>query len=119
MINGFDFDGVIYMKDNGPGVRPGPDDVIITGRSFESSGFVLGVLRDFGIYNAVFFNPRKSADNDRTMSGRHKADTLNRLKENGVEINIFFEDDPIQKEQIETHAGWIKVVHLVHNLVEK
>jgi hypothetical protein len=119
MINGFDFDGVIYMKDHGIGVRPGPDDVIITGRSFESSEFVLGILRDFGIFNPVFFNPRRKVNNDRTMSGRHKADTLNRLRENGVEINIFFEDDPIQMEQIETHAGWVKVVHLAHDLVEK
>lgn len=119
MINAFDFDGVIYMKSEGPGVRPGKDDIIITGRSFETSQFVLGILRSYEIYNPVFFNPRRAADNDRTMSGRHKADTLNRLKDNGVEINIFFEDDPIQKEQIETHAGWVKVVHLVHDLVEK
>ena len=32
---------------------------------------------------------------------------------------IFFEDDPIQKEQIEEHASWVKIVHLVHELTEK
>jgi hypothetical protein len=118
-INGFDFDGVIHLHDHGPGVRPHPDDVIITGRSFQSSRYVLSILRDYGIDNPVFFNPRASKDNDRTISGRHKADTLNRLRENGVEVNVFFEDDPIQREQIETHAGWVKVVHLVHDLTQK
>lgn len=119
MIKGFDFDGVIHFHSLGCGVRPGPDDVIITGRSFENTEYVIGVLESYEIRNPVFFNPLPKKDNNRVLSGRHKANTLNQLRADGIEVAIFFEDDPIQKEQIEEHASWVKIVHLVHELTEK
>ena len=34
-VNGFDIDGVIHLGNGICGIRPGPKDVIITGRSYE------------------------------------------------------------------------------------
>ena len=34
LINTFDIDGVIYFGEDVTGVRPGQDDIIITGRSY-------------------------------------------------------------------------------------
>lgn len=119
MINSFDFDGVIYMGKGRSGVSPGPDDLIITGRSFEESPFVLSWLNDHGIKNQVFFNPLHEKDKTRLSSGEHKARILNGLHNNGVDFHLHFEDDPIQKEVIERECPWITVVHLVHEETEK
>ena len=119
MINSFDFDGVIYMGKGRTGVRPGPDDVIITGRSFEESPFVMSWLKDKGIDNQVFFNPLAEKDKTRKSSGEHKARMLNGLRENGIQFHLHFEDDPIQKEEIEKSCPWITVIHLVHEVTEK
>lgn len=50
-INTFDCDGVITL-----GIYPGPNDKIITGRSFEERTETLEYLRSKGINNDVFFN---------------------------------------------------------------
>ena len=51
-INTFDIDGVITV-----GLYPGPDDVIITGRSYEEAPETYAMLRSKGINNPVYFNP--------------------------------------------------------------
>ena len=53
-INSFDIDGVIYFGEEVNGVRPGEDDVIITGRSFTEREETEKMLRSRGIYNKVY-----------------------------------------------------------------
>jgi hypothetical protein len=121
LINGFDFDGVLYFgEQHGCCLRPLPQDVIITGRSFEHASFVYGKLREIGIENAVYFNPRLIKDNDRIESGLHKARTLKTLQDDGIRVVLFFEDDDIQKEQIEKWGpSETTVIHLVHGITKK
>ncbi len=112
-INSYDLDGVITI-----GVFPGPDDIIITGRSFEESVETYQYLHERGIYNAVFFQPRYFEEKTRERSGQHKAVLLKLLIENGVRIEKHFEDDEIQKREIEKLVD-IPIVLLEHNLTEK
>jgi hypothetical protein len=118
-INSFDIDGVIYFGQEDLGVFPGPEDILITGRSFEESPKTLEMLRSRGIHNQVFFNPLHEKDKTRESSGQWKAKVLKGLLDNGYDIRIHFEDDPIQVEQITKLEPRVRVVHLVHELTEK
>ena len=118
-MNSFDIDGVIYIRKGLIGVRPGPDDVIITGRSFEEEPETDKMLLDAGIFNKVFYNPLPFDKKSRESSGVHKANILNALKETGQDIQIHFEDDPVQIAEIKKHAPWVNVVHLDHDLTYK
>lgn len=118
-MNTFDIDGVIYIRKGLMGVRPGPDDIIITGRSFEEEPETRQMLHEAGINNPVFFNPLKFDQKSREASGVHKANTLNRLKDDGFNIEIHFEDDPIQITEIKRLCPWINIVHLSHDLTNK
>ena len=40
-------------------------------------------------------------------------------KDRGVKVGIHFEDDPIQIREISKRCPEVKIVHLVHTLVEK
>jgi len=113
----FDIDGVICMGD-WVGVRPSPNDIIITGRSFEEEAETLSFLRNNGIDNTVYFNPIKFEEKSRESSGRHKANVINDLLQSGVEILCHFEDDEVQAQIIERETG-LPVVLLKHNLVNK
>lgn len=114
-INTFDIDGVISI-----GVYPGPNDVIITGRSFEESVETYAMLRARGINNPVFFNSKPFDKKTRESSGYHKANVIWNLIENGTDVKIHFEDDEVQVEAIRSELGdRITVVHLVHNLTDK
>lgn len=108
-MNSFDIDGVITV-----GIYPGPDDIIITGRSFEEEEETLTMLRGRGIWNKVYFNSIKFDDKTRLSSGKHKANIINVLQP-----CLHFEDDPIQWEVIEVECPNVKVVRIVHNLTEK
>jgi len=119
IVNSFDIDGVIYMGKGFLGVFPSPQDIIITGRSYEEAPKTLRMLRDRGINNQVFFNSLKYKDKTRQSSGEHKAKILRGLIDNGLRIGIHFEDDPIQKSTIEEMIPEIKVVHLVHEITKK
>jgi|TARA_R100000084_G_C4609402_1_gene127266 hypothetical protein len=118
-INGFDIDGVIHLGNGVCGVRPGPNDVIITGRSYEEEPETKAFLHRHGIKNRVYFNPLPFEEKSRQSSGAHKARTLKFLKhEEGIEVQFFFEDDVIQKEEIE--ESWNgKVIHVSHDFTEK
>lgn len=118
-MNGFDIDGVIFFGDRRPGVRPGIDDVIITGRSYEEADETFEFLRRYGISNRVFMNSLKIIDKTRATSGEHKARILNMLRENGEVVDLFFEDDPIQVEVIRRDAPWVNIVMLMHDLTKK
>jgi hypothetical protein len=119
IINSFDIDGVIYMGDAFTGVFPGPDDVIITGRSYEEADITINMLHSRGIFNEVYMNPLKFDDKTRKSSGQHKARVLNRLLEQGYQIGIHFEDDTIQATEIRAAVPGINIVMLEHNLTEK
>jgi len=118
LINTFDIDGVIYMGKYG-GVYPGPDDVIITGRSKEEEAETLEMLEYKGISNTVHFNPLPYDQKSRKSSGQHKGRTLYYLEEIGYRIGVHFEDDPIQVEEIKKIMPHVNVVLLQHDLVEK
>ena len=117
-INSFDIDGVIYLGDLG-GVYPGPNDVIITGRSYEEKPETISMLKSKGIHNQVFFNPLKFDDKTRKSSGIHKGNTLKKLLSQGMNILVHWEDDPVQIEEIKKIVPEISVIYVCHNLVEK
>jgi len=121
MINSFDIDGVIYMGEGRTGVRPHPNDIIITGRSITQLEETQAQLKKFGIYNQVFYNPlnRNDPKYSRVESGRWKAKVLTLIKKSYI-VNIHFEDDPVQINEIKKVHPDLTIVHLDHSgLVEK
>lgn len=119
IINTFDIDGVIFMGVGVGGVYPGPNDFIITGRSYEEAGYTLEMLRDKGINNYVFFNPLPYEQKGRESSGIHKAKIIKSLQDQGYTINVHFEDDRIQANEITKACKDVTVVILEHDLVKK
>lgn len=118
-INTFDIDGVIFMGDYN-GVYPSKDDIIITGRSIEEWDETSAMLKSKGIDNEVFMNPTNFAQKTREGSGVHKATIIKFIEQDrGVKVGIHFEDDPIQIREISKRCPEVKIVHLVHTLVEK
>lgn len=116
-INSFDLDGVISI-----GIHPGPNDVIITGRSFEEAEETYKFLHARGIYNAVFFNPSTFDKKSRITSGQHKAEVIYNLFKQNICVISHFEDDEVQIEQIEQKLKGIydlNIIHISHNLTEK
>ena len=120
-INGYDFDGVVSI-----GINPSSHrDVIITGRCIDEQDHVRNILDKRGITNKVYFNPMTLAERGnhtveaRTFSGKHKAKTIKELKEIGIKVSRFFEDDKIQYDIIKENHEKIDIVHIVSNLVTK
>jgi hypothetical protein len=118
LVNSYDFDGVIYMGPGRRGVYPGPDDYIITGRSWEEEAHTFAIMNSMGLNNRVMFNQLRFSEKTRESSGLHKANCINQLRERGVIVDIHFEDDPIQAAIIRDNTQ-TKVVLLEHDLVEK
>ena len=115
----FDIDGVINMGDY-PGIYPGPNDVIITGRSFEESEETETFLIEKGLGNhRLYMNPLPFEQKSRLTSGIHKGKTINSLNSQGFNIVIAYEDDPIQATMIKEICPEVKVVLIQHELVEK
>ena len=106
-VNSYDIDGVITI-----GITPRPEDIIITGRSYEEAPETLEYLHSRGIYNQVFFNPQPFEGKTRESSGKHKADILKALYS---QVDKHFEDDEIQKAEIEKVVD-IPVVLISHSL---
>lgn len=120
-IYGYDFDGVISI-----GVNPRSEcDVIITGRCIDEKDYVMSILEKRGIKNTVYFNPMTLAERGnhtlkaRRHSGNHKAIAISKLKNSGVNITRFFEDDPVQMKCIARDHENLDIVHIKSNLVEK
>lgn len=112
-VNSFDCDGVITI-----GIYPGPNDVIITGRSFEEKAETLAYLKSKGINNRVFFNPLRFDEKTRLSSGTHKANTMIDLFKSGVIIDNHFEDDIDQYNEIkrilDIHGLPVKLIYVNH-----
>lgn len=115
-INTFDIDGVIFMGNDFTGVHPGPNDIIITGRSFEEEPETFRMLCERGIYNPVFMNPLRFNEKTRESSGGHKARVIYILKKTYT-IGIHFEDDPIQAAVIKNIHPDVNIVLLQHSLM--
>lgn len=109
-VNSYDIDGVITI-----GVTPRPEDIIITGRSYEEAPETLEYLHSRGIYNQVFFNPERFENKSRESSGKHKARILKVLR---PIIDKHFEDDEVQKAEIEKVVD-VPIVLISHNLTNK
>ena len=80
IINGFDIDGVLNLGNGKCGIHPGPNDVIITGRSYEETPETMIFLKRNGIHNKVYFNNVTFDNKSRKSSGVHKAETLKFIK---------------------------------------
>ena len=120
MINSYDIDGVINMGEDYKGLRPGPNDIIITGRSAPDEGdYTRKWLHKKALYNILLMNPVKFDEKTRQNAGEHKAKSINNLWDIGVEVQLHFEDDPIQADIIEKNCPRVKVVRICHDLVEK
>jgi len=103
MLHGFDIDGVITL-----GVMPTADGVVITGRSYETAPETYKMLRDKGIFNAVYFNPVPHGGTTLENSGRHKAEMINKLG-----VSTFYEDDIRQYDVIKANVDGDVTLHLV------
>jgi hypothetical protein len=103
------------MDDLGIGVYPGPNDVIITGRSYQERISTLEFLRSNGINNEVFFNPLPFNEKTRESSGQHKGNVLNKLKDAGYTIQLHYEDDLVQIQEIKKLCPWLNVIHVNTN----
>ena len=117
----YDFDGVVSI-----GITPRSNkDLIITGRCIDEKHKVLDILKERGISCKVYFNPMtlKERGNHtlkaRRYSGNHKAKTITKLKESGVNITRFFEDDPVQIKCILREHKDLDIIHIKSELVER
>jgi hypothetical protein len=119
LINSYDIDGVIYINETLVGVTPRPEDIIITGRSFEEEIETVKMLKSRGINNVIYFNPLPFNEKTRISSGIHKGLTLQTLISSGIDIGLHFEDDEIQIREIEKLVPGVNVVHIKHELTEK
>lgn len=102
MIKGYDIDGVITA-----GVIPAADGVIITGRSWEEAPETYKMLRDRGIFNAVYFNPVAFGGKTIENSGQWKAQVVKLLG-----VSEFHEDDLVQARFITTENPTVQL-HLI------
>lgn len=119
VINTFDIDGVIHMGQGRCGLRPGPCDIIITGRCEEERPETKRFLERFNIFNPVFFNDIDFDLKTRELSGHHKAETLLKLQVDGFNIQFHYEDDPVQADIIRRYVPDIEVIIVQHDLTEK
>lgn len=120
-MNSYDIDGVIYLGETYKGLLPRSEDFIITGRSLiDEKDVTINQLQRLGIdvTNRIWMAPWKMEFKTRERSGLHKAVTINSLMSSGNNIEIHFEDDPIQANIIESFCD-VKVVRIIHNLTEK
>lgn len=113
-VNSFDIDGVIYFGEGVTGVRPCDNDIIITGRPYHDREETEKMLVSRGIYNTVYMNPLDRYDNPiygRKASGIFKGQMINMLKDLGIEVQMHFEDDPIQIKEIRKRCPNVSIVH--------
>ena len=108
-INIYDFDGTITS-----GVHPRKDSIILTGRCIDEKHEVFQYFLDNNLYiedYIFYFNPIMLKDRGnhtekaRNISGNHKANIIRKLIENGVEIGLYFEDDPVQANIVLEQSG--------------
>lgn len=119
-INTYDIDGVCFINDKIGGIYPGPNDVIITGRSIDEAPETDAMLAARDIHNVVFYQRVPFEQKTRVGSGRHKATIINTLILSGYQIGCHFEDDEIQAAEIRSLCrGRVPVIMVVHDLTNK
>lgn len=118
-IRTFDIDGVIFINPEIGGLRPDPDDIIITGRSFEEKKETEYMLFRRGIFNTVMYNDLPFDQKTRENAGLHKSNCIKKLFDNGYKVLAHFEDDEIQAAIIKEQCPDINLIMIVHNLTEK
>lgn len=121
-MNSYDIDGVIYLGEGRKGLLPRSEDVIISGRSCEEYLITMAQFDALDIPEEcpVYLAPWKIPHKTRRLSGLHKANTLNMLiGQQGKNIQIHFEDDPVQADIIRQFVPSVEVVMITHNLTEK
>ena len=118
-IRTFDIDGVIAINREIGGLRPDPNDVIITGRSYEEREETEIMLARRNITNKVIFNDLPYDQKTRESSGEHKAKTIRALQAAGYTVLAHFEDDEIAIGIINKECPDVPVIHIVHNLSNK
>ena len=118
-IRTFDIDGVCFINSTIGGLRPDPDDVIITGRSFEEREETEAMLARRGITNKVMFNDLPYDEKTRESSGYHKSECIKALFSAGYTVTAHFEDDEIQAAVIRQECKDVPVIMVVHDLTEK
>ena len=120
-IFAYDFDGVISIGITPHSLR----DVIITGRCIDEQLEVYDYLKENNIINKVYFNPitlkerGNHSKKSRKISGFHKVNTIKYLKNNGIKITRFFEDDKIQKKIIQNNIQDLTIILIKSNLTQK
>lgn len=92
-----------------PGLRPEPNDMIITGRSFEERPETERMLAKRSINNQVFYNPLKFEHKTRESSGRHKAFTIKELQSKGYIVICHFSSDKVQAKIIKKECPEVSV----------
>lgn len=101
MKKAFDIDGVITQ-----GHYPSPNDIIITGRSYEEEYETTKFLHSIGLFNKVYFNQSVTINEKNFVtSGMHKAKTILEL---GIEE--FYEDEERQAEIIRKNCKTCNVI---------
>lgn len=113
-INSFDCDGVINIPNGG--VYPGPDDVIISGRSILETKKTIDLLHSKGIKNKFYLNDIDLDKKTDKASGMHKVKIIKMLYEQGIYIQNFFEDNKIQAAIIEKMCPKVNVILINSNL---
>lgn len=101
--NIYDFDGVVSI-----GITPRIGDIIVTGRCIDEYKEVYSYLESIDMLGkvVVYFNPimLKTRGNHtteaRAYSGKHKANIINSLIQNSVDIGLYFEDDILQAKLV-------------------
>lgn len=100
---GFDFNGVV---DTGrPGLRPGIDDIIITGNTHVEG--VLDWLSARNIKCAVYFPPMTNKPNDNIAAGVFKSDMIRLLG-----VKKFYEDNFEQFDIIKSSCPDCEVIRI-------
>lgn len=115
-INAFDCDGVISIPNGG--VYPGPNDVIITGRSYQEHIITQAYLATKGIFNDLYCNGHVDIDSKTdATSAMHKVNIILHLNEDGKKVINFFEDNEVQAKIIKKWCPWVNIILLTHDLV--
>jgi hypothetical protein len=120
-VYGYDFDGVVSI-----GITPSSiNDVIITGRCLDDNEKVIKELSRRNIQNTVYYKPillehtTYHTIENRIQSGKHKADTILKLREQNINVIRFFEDDEVQIETIKIKIPELEIIKITSNLVRK
>ena len=96
-MKGFDIDGVLIKGI--ASLIPNTDDILITGRSFETAPETYSLLQKKGIFNAIYFNPVKFENVTIENSALWKVKVID-----SSSITKFYDDDARQIDLINKYS---------------